>query len=71
MVSRLDTQKIMQLVDQTHESSENERYSLGVFIDLSKASDTVDHPILLKKLEIYGIRNSNLSWVHSYLKQRK
>ena len=55
MVSRLDTQKIMQLVDQTHESSENERYSLRVFIDLSKASDTVDHPILLKKLEIYGI----------------
>ena len=38
-----------------------EKYTLGVFIDLSKAFDTVDHQILLKSLE----------WFESYLSERK
>ena len=42
-----------------------------MFIDLSKAFDTVDHQILIKKLEIYGIKNSNLSFFKSYLSERK
>ena len=47
---------IAQLADQIHESSENDNYTLGVVIDLSKAFDTIDHAILLKKLENYGIK---------------
>ena len=40
---------LLQLVDQIYESFERNEYTIGVFIDLSKAFDTVDHNILLKK----------------------
>ena len=49
---------------------DKQEYSLGVFIDLSKAFDTLDHQILLKKCSHYGIRGSLLLWLHSYLNSR-
>jgi len=42
-----------------------------VFLDLKKAFDTVDHDILIKKLEFYGIKNNTLRWFISYLCHRK
>ena len=60
---------VVHLVDQIYESIEND--TLGVFIDLSKASDTVDHTILLKQLEMYRVNTTNLAWVASYLNGRK
>ena len=62
---------IVQLIDQISNSFEQNNFTPGVFIDLSKAFDTVNHDILLKKLSIYGIQNNNLNWFQSYLLQRK
>ena len=62
---------IIHLIDQINNNFENNECTLGVFIDLSKAFDTVDHQILLKKLNLYGINGPNIHWFESYLTNRK
>ena len=43
---------------------------IGIFLDLKKAFDTVDHKIILKKLYAYGIRGVALKLLESYLSGR-
>ena len=62
---------IAQLVDRIYESFENDNNTVSIFVDLPKAFDTVDHTILWKKLEIYGITGANLAWFRSYLTNKK
>ena len=59
---------IVKLVDRIYESFEKDHCTLGVCIDLSKV---FDRTILIKKLEMYGIKGINLAWFLSYLTNRR
>ncbi len=60
-----------QLLIKVQGAIEDGKYSCGIFLDLSKAFDTVNHNILLHKLEHYGIRGLVNKWFKSYLENRK
>jgi len=50
---------------------DNKMYPVGLFLDLSKAYDVLDHSLLLDKLNTYGIRGIANTWMESYLSDRK
>ena len=61
---------IIELVEEITNSLDNHESTVGVFIDLKKAFDTVDHGILIEKLYHYGIRGIANKWIGSYLMNR-
>ena len=56
---------MVKVAEQICVSLERSRHTLGVFIDLSKAFDTVSHSVLFKELQMYGTRGINLPWFRS------
>src|ERR1043165_8156647 len=62
---------LLDIQDKISQAMDNNEYSIGIFLDLAKAFDTVDHKILLYKLETYGIRGLALAWFSSYLNNRR
>ena len=62
---------ISELVGTITKNMEEKKWTIGVFIDLSKAFDTLSHNILLRKLNLYGIRGVTAQWFDSYLTNRK
>ena len=61
----------MALIDKILEAINDGHLVIGLFIDFSKAFDTLDHNILLQKMYKYGIRGNCLKWFKSYLSERK
>ena len=59
------------MVDFVSRAINNEKYCVGVFLDVKKAYDTVDHSILIAKLENAGIRGLPLAWVKSFISNRR
>ena len=62
---------MLHLIDNITSSLDRKELVMGIFLDLSKAFDTVDHEILFDKLYFYGIRGIALDWVKSYFHNRK
>jgi ribonuclease P/MRP protein subunit RPP40 len=60
----------MDMYEKMSTSFENNEYSIGIFFDIAKAFDTVNHNILIQKLTTYGIRGIQLDWFKSYLTNR-
>ena len=61
---------LLEIMDRVSDALDKKSTIVGVFIDLSKAFDTVDHIILLKKLNYYGIKGLALEWFKNYLSDR-
>ena len=62
---------LLDLIEDIRNAMDNNKFAVGVFVDLQKAFDTVDHNILLNKLDHYGIRGVANNWFKSYLSNRK
>ena len=63
-------QAILEITDNLKTSIDNKLITCGLFLDFSKAFDTVNHNILLSKLYKYGMRGKPLDWFTSYLLNR-
>ena len=64
-------QAILELQDSVVKSLAKKQYTIGIFLDLTKAFDSLDHCILISKLHHLGIRGLALNWFKNYLSNRK
>ena len=69
--NRSTSMALLELIEEITSAVDNKKCTICVFIDLKKAFDTIDHKLLLTKLEHYGIRGIAYDWIKSYLCERK
>ena len=62
---------LIEITEKIRKALDSGKFACGIFVDLQKAFDTVNHEILLKKLDHYGLRGATNSWFESYLNNRK
>ena len=65
------TYALISLTEDIRKNLDEGNIGCGIFVDLQKAFDTVQHDILLAKLEHFGIRGLADEWFRSYLSNRK
>ena len=65
------THALLAFIDKIAHAIDDVSHTIGVFLDFSKAFDTINHDILIEKLRHYGIRGVPLDWFISYLSNRK
>ena len=68
--NQITSHALMDLLDKIISAIDKNNFGLGIFMDLTKAFDIVDHEIFLYKLKHYGIRGMALKWFTSYLNNR-
>ena len=69
--SRMSTvHAALELIESISTAIDNKKHCAGVFIDLKKSFDTVNHDLLIKKLFFYGIRGTANAWLNNYLTNR-
>ena len=61
---------MLEIIETIYDNLDNKNFVFGLYLDLSKAFDCVDHNILIEKLSYYGIRNNESNWFKSYLSER-
>ena len=61
----------LELVDSLLQTLDSGKLPISIFLDLSKAFDTLDHVILINKLKHYGISGTPLNWICNYLTDRQ
>ena len=62
---------LVTMLEKWKKAVDNGEYVSALFLDLSKAFDTINHDLLLAKLKAYGFSPNALKLIHSYLKNRK
>ena len=65
------TNALIHLTDKIRHEIDKGHYACGIFVDFQKAFDTIDHHILLKKLEYYGVRGISNKWFAPHFSNRK
>ena len=61
---------LIDLLNNISSAIDRNETTLGIFLDLSKAFDTINHETLCQKLQHYGIRDTSFVWIKSYLEDR-
>ena len=61
---------LTEMVEMITDAIDDSKYAIGIFIDLKKAFDTINHDILLQKVHCYGVRGVSSNWLKSYLTNR-
>ena len=64
------THALIEITEKIRETLDKKQFACGIFIDLQKAFDVVNHNILLNKLNYYGVRGISNMWFETFLKER-